>query len=218
MVADGAPVRHVSTMVPLPADPVQAATLVCNGQVKARTQITEFVSAASEPQARLEGGSLILEWNTSGTPVLVQNRRSDESDWNTLGVDLTEGLLSIDADALPGGIVRFRVVGTGGADVLVASASTEREIELPDKPPRVWITGPTTVRDASSVVLFGHGYDAEDGVLDDLIWTVNGEPAGRGKQLELLGPRAGTLVVALSGTDSTGHTIAVRHELFVESN
>jgi len=209
--ADGEPLRYASAMLPLPSEPVRAATLSCDGRERARAAILEAVTAASTPQVRQEDSGLNLEWEATG-PALVQYRRESDTGWSTLSVDQTDGVLTLDPAALPGGALQFRVVRAGNAAVAVESVAAAETVVLPDKPPRVWITGPAAVAPGASAVLFGHGFDAEDGILDELSWFVNGAPAGNSDQLQLTAPATGSLEVTLSATDAAGHpTTAVHH-------
>ena len=155
-----------------PPEPVQAMALVCGGQRRCRHPAV--VVTASTPQVRQEDGELVLEWDATGGPALVQFRRQSDPGWTTLSVDLTDGVMVIDVDAMPGGTLQFRVVYAGHGETAVEAAAATAAVDLPDKPPRVWITGPSAAPAGASVVLFGHGFDVEDGVLDGLTWFVNG--------------------------------------------
>lgn len=213
--ADGEPLRYVSAMLPLPAEPVQAVTLVCDGQEAARTEISAVAAAAASPQVRQDDAALTLEWDAAGGPALVQYRRQSDPIWSTLGVDLTEGVLTMDPDDLPGGTLEFRVVRAGNAEAAVELAAVTAGIDLPDKPPRVWISGPEAASSENPIILLGHGFDAEDGVLDNLSWFVNGVPAGNDPDLQLTVPASGAVEVTLSATDAAGQTTVAVHSVEV---
>ncbi len=57
--------------LPLPAEPVQAATLVCDGREAVRTGIPSAIAAAPTPHVRQEDETLILE-SEATAPALVQ--------------------------------------------------------------------------------------------------------------------------------------------------
>ncbi len=218
---DAGPLRYVSALVPAPAQAVVGLTLACDGQPVASVDLPAPAATAAgvaAPHVRLEGQSVILEWGPAEAPALVQMQAAGGDAWMTLGVDVVGGVLTLDAEALPGGSVTFRVVTAGaGAAALQAAAVSDGlhsgEIQLPDGAPRVWITGPSSGPEGASVVLFGHAFDAEDGVLEDLQWFVDGAPAGTGDVLQRPVPAAGSVEVSLSAVDSAGHTVIARHRL-----
>ncbi len=112
--------------------------------------------------------------------------------------------------------LQFRVVYAGHGETAVEAAAATAAVDLPDKPPRVWITGPSAAPAGASVVLFGHGFDVEDGVLDGLSWFVNGaRRLETATGLQITAPASGNVEVTLSTVDKAGQSSVAVHRVEV---
>jgi hypothetical protein len=201
--ADGAAARAIRAVLPLPGADVGALQLWQKGRLLTETLLTPAQASATAPSVQMDEAHLRVQWQDTHQPALVRYRSTASARWTTLGIDRIGGALTADLAWLPG--------GEGVVEVLLADQSTTgllsaatASVQIAAKPPRVWITGPQGSAPEQPLVLYGHAYDAEDGVLDSLTWWVNGAQAGEGPALQLAPRPAPGLLVTLQAVDSDG--------------
>jgi hypothetical protein len=140
---------------------------------------------------------------------LIQyNSSSNESNWVTLAIDLTDEELAVRLDSLPGGITRVRVLATDGFNTGMAVSPA---FSIANKAPEVAILSPQediiTIEPRSRVVAMGTAFDREDGTLDpgNLSWHSDLDGfLGNGQQIDLAILSSGIHEIVLKGEDSIG--------------
>jgi hypothetical protein len=207
---EGVRVRAITAMIPLPAEDAAVMQILRDGQVLAERTLPGQVVTAAGLTVQQGENELALRWEGGGEPVLLRYSHDGGVTWTTLAVDEEDGALALDPDWLPGGNGIFQLVP---ADVLgnEVSAAANASITLPDKPPRAWITGPTEPAAGQPVILFGHGDDLEDGVLDRLYWEVDGQTIEAGQTLQLTDLTPGDHLVTLEVVDVHGQRAVAEH-------
>lgn len=133
-------------------------------------------------------------------------------DFQALNINWIEegSRFTFDASNLPGGSQgRVRIAVTDGVHSALALSDP---ISLPDQAPEVFINTPTDFSPVSSgeiVVLNGHGYDFEDGMVEneDLVWTSDlvSAPLGTGEILRLPSLPVGIHTITLRTTDNSNN-------------
>lgn len=203
----------------LPTSNTQISSVqVRNGQtVLAQRRLdTESISAASQIQFEQIDKALILRGITSSqVPALVRYTNNGGVRWITLGVDIVDNTMIIPTDYLPGGIGQFEVIAADRQYTALVTSAQANSISFPDRPPRVWITGKAEITLDQPLVLYGHGDDAEDGVLDSFQWLVDDKKVESSATLQLNSLSIGEHKIRLTMEDSGGHSTTVHYPVRV---
>jgi|GEM_PF-6473208 len=137
--------------------------------------------------------------------------------WQVIALDVSASQIEINAAALPGGNVQFRVVVSDG---LNETTLLTPPAVIPNRLPSVAIDLPwgAVFAEGEPVVVSAYAYDAEAGDLPDtsLLWnSETGQQIGQGSLLKVdLAPGAHTLVV--TAVDSQGQQASASVNLEVQ--
>ncbi len=130
-----------------------------------------------------------------------------------LAVNLTGQEFLLDPSQIPGSRGQAGLVRLIATDGLNTTITEVNKLLVPGKPPKVQILKPVssvagesaTVRQGSSLILVGQGYDPEDGFLSEksLQWVIDGKQIGKGRvlQVDTQTLSAGEHRVTLTGID-----------------
>ena len=213
---EAAPIfQSISATVPRPDVEIARIQLLEQGRVVAERQVGGAIVGANAPTVEQSGQQLVIRWAPSSTPALVRYTVNDGASWTTLGVDVTGGVLTVDPTTIAGGTGRFEVLYADNVASNVVAASVVPGDPLPNRAPQAWITGPTELQAGQPLLLFGHGADVEDGVLNTLQWTVDGVPVTAGHTLQLAELAPGNHIISLTVRDSTGQRVQYEHRVTV---
>ena len=213
---DGNWLRSISARLPLAEPSVHSLQLVYEDRPIASYTLAA-VEPATAPQLVRTGDIITLHWPEADVPTLVRYRAEGASTWTTLGIDVTGGNLAVDSTVLSGGVGYFEIVRSDQPQSPVAVAADSLQVHLPDTPPRVWITGPGSVRVGEPLILFGYGFDREDGVLANLGWWVDGKQVATGPAFQIMTDAAGEIVVTLIATDKAGNRVQAEQRVRIEA-
>lgn len=205
--------RRIHALLPVPAVSVTTIRLLRGTAVLA----TQEISIAEQqslfaPEARVRTaatGQVELRWTPPQTPALVR-ASADGRRWTMLGVDVTGGVLAV-APAVLEGMTTIEVTPAGAASFVLPLPKRA----IANAPPQVWISGPRQAKAGEPALLYGQASDAEDGALDELHWTLDGQPVAGTQTLQLGALAAGSYTVTLTATDSGGQSVRVAHTLSV---
>lgn len=209
-------IRRVNVRVALPAAPVARVELRENGvplaarALGAGAEATAAVTASAT--AAVEGEALVVR-NPSPTPLLVQLNQSGQR--ITLAVDLAGGELRLPLADLPGGAASLELLAADRAPT-VQGMQTSAEpaalsLALADHAP-VLELAPVAAPAGSGVVVGAVAWDAEEGALNAIRWSVNGAPAGEGPLLQVALADQPLLVEAWV-SDTAGQTVQASLQL-----
>jgi hypothetical protein len=212
---DGYRLYSISAWLALAEPSVHSLQLVYKDQPIADYTLAA-VEPAGAPQLVQMGDIITLRWTEADVPTLVRYRAGGASTWTTLGIDVTGGNLAVDSTMLSGGAGYFEVVRGDQPQFPAAAATVSLAVHLPDTAPRVWITGPKSVRSGELLVLFGYGFDREDGVLENLAWWVDGRQVAIGPTFQIMADAAGEIAVTLVATDAAGNRVQAEQRVRVE--
>lgn len=127
----------------------------------------------------------------------------DGQRWHALTVGVTDNQISLDLEQLPSGEIQFQVMAHDG---FYTTTAESKPIAIAARPPVVTILYPQRddlAYDERQLHLWGtavsrSGHDLAD---EQFVWTINGKEVGRGRDLWVDNPGAGTHQVQLSVTD-----------------
>ncbi|MCU0274610.1 MAG: PKD domain-containing protein, partial [Acidimicrobiales bacterium] len=199
-------------LVEMPAGTVRVVLRDASGTLaeRARSVSAPAVSVIAPTAAGFTG---VVRWawdDVDGDPLraLLEYRRAADAPWLPLAVDVVDNVLSVDPEGLPGGAsAQVRVTVTDG---LNTTSALSQPFSQPDVPPAPEILQPVddmTLAAGRRVVLRGNAADLEDEALTGsaLVWTSSRDGRlGTGTTVEVAGLSAGTHVITLSATDTTG--------------
>lgn len=205
-------VRGFAHALPLPMG-LQSVQILRLGQVRAERYLTAHdpVLSLLAPQVDLNRGTLECDWTASdadGDPLVFTVQYSpDGAGWLPLQVASPNNALRVDARELPGGPqALLRVIASDGLRCAVA---TSDPFTVPNSTPAAVILGVQEgdrLSFGSSVPVTGIGHDHEDGMLEQLAWTISGPTSGTaaGSRLLLGDLTPGDYTLTLSATDGGG--------------
>lgn len=212
----GVSMQLLSTRLLMPDQTPARIQLNYQGQlITERILLTDTVHAAAAYQVEQTADRMTLHWSPTDSPVLIRYTNNDGQSWTTLAVDALGGTLQLDPKTLPGGTGRFAIIPADLAQPLLTAANAAPTILLPDNLPQAWITGPDHVQSGAPIILFGHGADPEDGVLETLAWTVNGKSVEAGQTLQLSTVNNGEQIIQLTVMDSSGQMASAEQRVVV---
>lgn len=173
--------------------------------------------------ANLPAGPFQVTWEGSdldGDPLSYSVLFSNDSgaSWQTLATGLTEQLLDLDTNELPGGSGLLRVMVSDG---FLSGQETSGAFSLPTHAPDVQIVLPNDNQvffPTQQVALQGSAYDLEDGSLDDsaLLWESSLDGVlGTGAALNTSELTTGVHVLTLTAIDSDNQTAAAQRTITI---
>lgn len=231
---EGEPLDSIFFNYQFPADPgVQRIVLTKDGEPIAEAAASPnapTVNITSPSGGETWAGTGLVEWTAEdldGDPLsfTIQYSPDGGSSWYPVAADLTETSYEVNTATLPGGTDgMIKVIASDG--FLNGEDVTDASFTVEDNAPNAAITAPEAksyLKPGQSVVVLGTGDDPEDGPLsgDQLVWTVDGDPAGTGDSVELsdlsFGPHTVTLTVVDShmNTSETSINILVGETIFI---
>jgi hypothetical protein len=204
-------VRVLSALLPLPPGNVAAVEVREGDRTIARRALQTSAAGAAGPAiapAMTYDSTTLTMTLPTGAPQLVRLRQGET--YTTLGMDVSDGLLTIPTGQLPASAADILV---STADLLpapgvtaAAAEATTATLSIPDAPPVVAIAPPETPAGGGGIVIPGYASDATDGMLEPA-WFVNGEAVGTGPLLQLddTAQLHFPLIIELRATDSAGN-------------
>jgi hypothetical protein len=156
----------------------------------------------------------------------IQYSPDDGATWRSLATNVT-GLpghstvnLSLHPTGIPGSLPNEARIRVAASDGYHTGTAVSKPFTVSNRKPQAFILTPTqgeSTPAGQSAQLRGAATDAEDGSLSGsaLRWTVDGQPAGSGEQVELSGLAPGGHPVVLSARDSLSQTATARATLTV---
>ncbi|MGH8508852.1 MAG: hypothetical protein ACREVH_09055, partial [Gammaproteobacteria bacterium] len=174
-------------------------------------------------------GDLELTWRVGGEAkdetkdkakdkidVWVRWTNDDGETWHALTVGLRGNSVTIDAEQLPSGRVRFELLANDGFYTVRKTTDT---VTVPDKPPSVAILYPGTgarVYGDRLIHLWGSASSFASATIDPEAteWFIDDKPVGKGLDLWIENPGAGRHYVRLQVTEA-GLTGAATNEIEV---
>ncbi len=158
---------------------------------------------------------LVLTWDQPELPAMVQYSNDDGSTWVTLGVDVYGGVFHVDPTDLSGGKIDFRLTL---ADLMSPTSWIATfDQSLPNTTPQVWVTGPSVLKADQPLLLFGHGADREDGIIENISWSIDGELISADQILQISSLSPGQHVITATVQDKDGVRSTATHTITVES-
>jgi hypothetical protein len=124
----------------------------------------------------------------------------DGKRWHALLVGVTDSKISLDPEQLPSGEIQFQVMAHDG---FFTTTAASQPVEIAARPPVVTILYPgrdDLAYDERQLHLWGTADSRSGNHLADekFIWTINGKEVGRGRDIWVENPGAGTHAVQLS--------------------
>jgi hypothetical protein len=147
----------------------------------------------------------------------IQYSPDDGVTWRSLATNVT-GLpgsstvsLSLPTTGIPGSLPDKALIRVAASDGYNTGTANSQPFTVSNHKPAAFILTPAPGENTpagQSIQLRGAAMDAEDGSLSGsaLTWTVNGQPAGSGEQVELNGLAPGAYPVVLTAHDSISQT------------
>jgi hypothetical protein len=177
--------------------------------------------SAHAPVVELQGPPLaeplagLIDWRWQATDAdgdalhyLVSYTPDNGRNWYHLGLNLKQPELQVDMATLPGGNeAYFRVMASDGSNTTAVVAGPYR---VANRPPEAVILLPHTIAQSSqgsALILRGHGFDLEDGLLGaaNLSWYSDRDGyLGNGRTLTLNSLTAGEHTITLTASDHNG--------------
>ncbi len=156
---------------------------------------------------------LSLTWNVeaeSEVSVWAQWTNDQGQHWHGLAVGLLAGEAVLPLTGLPAGPVGIRLLAHDG---FFTTESKVLQVELPERAPDVAILNPSagqTLRSGYPIQVAGNATDSAGFPLpaDRLVWVLDGNVVGRGRELWMDAPRAGRHELTLEVDWQQGRTRA----------
>jgi len=155
-------------------------------------------------------GVLAVAWTTKGEPVEFWIRYSrDGHTWDGIATGLTGREVRLESRCLPSGKGLLQLVAHDGFS---SDRSRNVEISLPHRPPQVAILHPRagfTYVAGDTLRLWATALASDNlpVAAERCAWTLDGSDSGRGTDIWVVAPRAGTHDVSLSVDDGSGELV-----------
>jgi hypothetical protein len=174
-------------------------------------------TAPSEPvtitafNARLRERSVSATWRATGTPVEFWLRYSTDGEtWQVAATGIREPMAEVDARLLPSGKILLQVVAHDG---FFSAQSKSVELTVPRRPPDVAILHPHngfTYVAGQTLRLWGAATAADGRPVpaERCSWSLDGRAVGRGLDVWIEGPTAGTHELMLTVDGDEGEVSA----------
>lgn len=221
-------------LTPLPFSPeAKSISILYDGRVIERRDATENVPIINlifpSRDENWSGDKGTISWEASDNDgdelqYVVQLSYDGGQTWRTEAVNLTETYLELPLEFIPGtNQALVRVLASDGFHT--AQAVSNSTFTIAGHNPYVYITTPTDGREymqSQHILLYGEGYDVEDGQLSDSAFSWRSNKAGilgQGKNLTIPAGelQAGEHFITLVVTDSDGTPSESTITIFVKN-
>lgn len=191
------------------------------------TEVGRVTASPGVPEVRIVSPAGGEDWGDSGLHPIAWEASDPDGDvlsfnvvysaddgqsWSAIELDrVAETSISVDAAALPGGRILFRVLASDGLNT--AESRSAAPVTVAAKPPMVHLASPKEgdwFPTGEAVVFRGYAADLEDIVLEDgaFVWTSDRDgELGSGPTLWAVPLREGQHTISLAVTDREGRSV-----------
>ncbi|MEM7129189.1 MAG: hypothetical protein AAF702_22850 [Chloroflexota bacterium] len=197
------------------------------------SQLAEQRISANAPSVTITSPNGGENWNNDNSALISWDATDEDGDpltfkvaysqdgltWLPLATAITEPQLIVDSMMLAGGDqAKIRVTASDGINT--SFDDSDRVFSIDAKSPQVHILSPgraTVLQHQMPIILQGHAYDPEDGILNgtNLNWRSSRDgDIGTGETIQYE-PSSGNHIVTLTATDDSGNSSTTEINIFV---